>query len=1215
MRHWPATPSALVFILLQQAAVAGETGPREKYGDIEVLRDRWGVAHVYSGTDAGAMYGLGWSTAEDRGFQMHYKLRTIQGRLAEVIGDVKKARRSETALQNDRKMRTFGFYRAANQLIANLDDESVALLTAYSEGVNDYFTRHGDDLHYLFKRLKLTPEPWTPADCIVSWWHLAQFFATDGTRDLIAYRNATSGGPRNRRGGGARRRPRSERVEKKLPLLGPDDSTAVVREESVSRAWVEEVRKFASAHGLTGEGSGGAGGPKFSHAWAVGGTKTTTGSAVLVSDPQTNVTNPSLFYEFHFSGKTFNARGVGVPGSPVILIGWNRHVAWGMTALGADQADLFRLQTDSSRPDAYFLDGQWHPMETIREQIKIKGAPSRAFEIKTTRFGPVATEFCFARPDEPSVALRRIPVCETDRETIQGAMAMLRAKDVHEFLDALGAWRFPTANVVFADRHGNVGYSVAGAIPVRSARAPQNGRQAHDGTSARFDWQGFVPQRLLPHVVNPERGYVLSANHRPVGAFYPIPLGVSTGSGGDTIRSWRLRERLEAKIKFTPRDVLDIHYDSVNPARRQIVALGLYLRDLPGRDLSEGARAALQHLESWHLAGASVDLDSPGAALAAQINTLFRFSTTDLASKYGGGPSGLAYFLKDVAARTSVTGEVDLDALEQEFIDNALAGAWRRCRQLYGSEIADWDERARKAVEERTLGYYASLDGFGSLDPARDISVPALSCVDGDTIRSQAAQAYSQWVNLGDVDAARSILPVGVSERPGRPSRLSNYEDWKAGKLHPAPLSRQAVEKHVRSRESLAQPPRILADAAERIEHYRKGPVAVRVVDASGRPVRGADVTVRQSGHEFLFGCNIFLHGKVGSPADEQKYRSRFAALFNFATLPFYWSGYEPISTHPQHVDRRRVVEWCREQGISVKGHPLVWNHPAGVPRWLPDDPSEVRSLSEARVADCVERFARKIDIWDVVNEATDPYRFEENAVARAMRETGKIDWTVRSFLAARRANTSALLLINDYRTDKAYADLISKLVDAAGNRIYDAIGIQSHLHGGAWEPRRTWEICDRFARFGVPLHFTETTIVSGRREDRRRWGSTLAELEEIQAREIVRFYTTLFSHPAVEAITWWDFADRRAWQGAPAGLLRKDLSAKPAYDRLLDLVRGRWWTDDTARTGKEGEIRLRAFYGSYEIRAKKGDRHAVVRTEHRRAEGRLEVRLTLPGV
>jgi len=189
----------LLCLAVQRASHAAEP-PAAAAGQVssapaEVLRDRWGIPHVFATTDAGAFYGLGYATAEDRAFQMTYSLRIIQGRLAETVGEVRMMNRSETSVDSDRKMRTFGFHRAAQRTAANLDPETRALLQSYCDGVNDYFAQHREDLHPLFARLGVKPEPWTPADCLASWWHLGQFFATDGTRELIVERNATGPGP------------------------------------------------------------------------------------------------------------------------------------------------------------------------------------------------------------------------------------------------------------------------------------------------------------------------------------------------------------------------------------------------------------------------------------------------------------------------------------------------------------------------------------------------------------------------------------------------------------------------------------------------------------------------------------------------------------------------------------------------------------------------------------------------------------------------------------------------------------------------------------------------------------------------------------------------------------------------------------------------------------------------------------------------------------
>ncbi len=190
--------------------------------------------------------------------------------------------------------------------------------------------------------------------------------------------------------------------------------------------------------------------------------------------------------------------------------------------------------------------------------------------------------------------------------------------------------------------------------------------------------------------------------------------------------------------------------------------------------------------------------------------------------------------------------------------------------------------------------------------------------------------------------------------------------------------------------------------------------------------------------------------------------------------------------------------------------------------------------------------------------------------------------------------NPDATLLINDYRTDPAYAKLLRDLTAKMGSRPFDVLGLQSHMHGGVWTNAKIWETCERFRTFDVPLHFTELTVLSGqagweRAREGGQWPST-PEGEQRQAAEVVRIYTMLFSHPAVAAITWWDLCDRHAWQRAPAGLLRKDLSAKPAYTQLHDLIKSQWWTRTKLQTDKAGQVTFRGFRGDYRVQVRRPD-------------------------
>jgi len=388
----------------------------------------------------------------------------------------------------------------------------------------------------------------------------------------------------------------------------------------------------------------------------------------------------------------------------------------------------------------------------------------------------------------------------------------------------------------------------------------------------------------------------------------------------------------------------------------------------------------------------------------------------------------------------------------------------------------------------------------------------------------------------------------------------------------------------------------ILDQAEARIEKYRKGNAVLKLAGPDGKPLQnGLALKIEQKRHKFLFGCNIFKLGRCRTPEDNTAYEKRFAALLNFATLPFYWWNYERRQGQPDDERTNQIVRWCKAENITTKGHPLAWNYVD--PRWLPGDPDKAMQLQLKRIVRCVQKFKDDIDIWDVVNEATHYDREQIKKAApiltEAIRKMGVGAYVREAFKTARQANPKATLLINDYRTDPAYAEkVISELLDENDRPLYNVIGIQSHMHGGYWPIRKTWEVCERFAKFGKPLHFTETTLISGeqgwelrkQREDPNfRWIST-PEGEKRQARQVAEFYRILFSHPAVEAITWWDFTDQNAWQQAPAGLVRADMTPKPAYNELERLIKGQWWTKTQTTTDAGGNTRFRGFLGEYEV-------------------------------
>jgi penicillin amidase len=775
-----ASPDAAAEDSVAEDSVAESSSASQPgFKAVELLRDQWGIPHVFAATDEGAMYGLGYASAEDRGFQMHYNLRQIQGRMAEVFGNRPMTAGGESTLHMDRRMRTIGYYRSATAVAQKLDKRTKSLLAAYCQGVNHWFAQHPERAHPFFEKFGLEREPWTPADCIASHWFLGQFFAGDGLDELANRRANLAGAP------------------------GPpaanfivDEAASIVKRKDVSDNWVKAVESYAATLKLPQPVPAAHDGPKFSHAWVVGGSRTTSGKSVLVGDPQTPILNPSLFYEFHVCGDTINSRGIAAPGTPGIMIGWTEHFAWSVTALGADQADLFRLETDRDHPNQYKLDGVWRDMQLHREKIFVKDGSPEELTVRLTHFGPVVSSIADRLDSEAEVALRRVPLSITDSETIQGFFGMMTAKTMPEFTQALAYWSFPSTNLVFGNRDGDIGYWLQAGIPARpSADDKHHGQATADGSLSSNDWRGLVPHALLPHVINPSDGWIASGNHRAIESFYPIRTGVGKGSNGHSIRSFRLYERLAEKAKFQSRDVLDMHFDMTNPGRRIVVRAGLHLRDQQRAQLSQEAQLAIDELRPWHAAGAKLDLGQRGAALAGQIPLEFRTHVTPLAEEFGGGQGGLVKWLRDIDQRLDQGPAVVLSEAEVRFVDGALAAGWKKSQAAFGADPAQWNRRASAESQKQMRGYMNHMNNLGSLDTAYDLPTPELFCIDGTTIRSQGSQAYTQYVPFDDLDRAQSLLPPGNSERPDSPWRTATAEIWARGELHPAPLSRSAVEQ------------------------------------------------------------------------------------------------------------------------------------------------------------------------------------------------------------------------------------------------------------------------------------------------------------------------------------------------------------------------------------------------------------------------------------
>jgi GH35 family endo-1,4-beta-xylanase len=380
------------------------------------------------------------------------------------------------------------------------------------------------------------------------------------------------------------------------------------------------------------------------------------------------------------------------------------------------------------------------------------------------------------------------------------------------------------------------------------------------------------------------------------------------------------------------------------------------------------------------------------------------------------------------------------------------------------------------------------------------------------------------------------------------------------------------------------------------IERNRKGEVTLRVVDAAGQPVAGAAVAVRQKTHDFLFGCNAFVLGQLGSPERDRLYEETFTKVFNFATVPIYWKGTEPrqgalrYQEGGEDIWRRpptdRFIPFGKKYGLTLKAHPMLWHDHN--PDWLPNDSEALKAVYRKRFKELSSRYAKDITFWEVVNESqichtNFPFYAEDR---------GYVAWAFRE--AAPLFGDANLLMINDITqfseqlpAQNAYYKQVQGLLDQ-GVRI-QGVGLQFHLwfeprlmeqHVAAkrYLPGRMLDVYEAFAALGRPLYITEITVPTPQGADG----------EAVQAEVVRNLYRLWFSAPAMAGVTYWNLGDSMAHDKentAAAGLVDKELKPKASYRALHELVSQTWRSSAAGKAGADGTLKFRGFFGTYDVR------------------------------
>ena len=395
---------------------------------------------------------------------------------------------------------------------------------------------------------------------------------------------------------------------------------------------------------------------------------------------------------------------------------------------------------------------------------------------------------------------------------------------------------------------------------------------------------------------------------------------------------------------------------------------------------------------------------------------------------------------------------------------------------------------------------------------------------------------------------------------------------------------------------------KLLKQAEENIEKYRKGDVVIQFLNPEGKALNNATVEITQQGHDFLFGCIIFDLIRNENTYREELFKQQFKRIFNLAVFPFYWPGYERTQGMPAWESMLSTIEWCKLNGITTKGHPLVWACRSGTPQWLRKyTVDETEELLKSRVFNIVSGFEDKIELWDVVNEPVnvktwrnkieDMDNLNDWGVEDPINEVA--DYVEKALQWAHQANPEATLVINEYRTiadlkvRDRYYQLLKELKDR--NAPFNNIGIQAHEPRQEWfNPVELWKTFDLYSSLGFTIHITELHPQSSGVDITGGW-RTGQWTPEAQTEFTEQFVKLCFGHPAVASINWWGFSDRNIWLPG-GGLVDEEYRPKPVYEMLDELINETWNTHLKTELDKDGIVSFRGFFGKYDIKVNTAD-------------------------
>lgn len=721
-----------VVLLPQQSVPTRQLRVTGLKDSVEVLRDHWGVPHIYAKNSDDLFFAQGYITAHDRLFQLDLWRRIGTGKLAEVLGP--------QYLRRDRMARLVRYRGDWEREWQSYSPDAKAIAIAFTNGINAYIRSLHGERPKEFQIAGFDPGLWAPEDVT------ARVAGLLMTGNLLAEVNRTLDVKQLGLATDARFFP----PEPAIPLLLPKGLDVA----DITPAIVKDYLAAIGAIHFPGE--------QGSNNWVVDGTMTRTGKPILANDPHRGIELPSLRKTVHLVAPGWDVIGAGEPALPGIALGHNENIAWGFTIVGIDQQDLYVETVNPADATQYLSRGQWKKFDVEQQAVAVKGEGRKDIELKYTVHGPVIYE------DEArhrAYALKWVGTAAGGAGYLP-ALKLARTKNWTEFRAAVANYKIPSENLVYADREGNIGWIAAGQAPIRNG---WTGLFPVPGESGKYEWSGFLPSTENPATYNPARHFVATANHDILPAGYGHVLGYAWAPPA---RYNRIVEMLTSGGKFDVDDFARMQQDTVSLPARDFLVL------LKGWHPAEGSEAAAVRasLLSWDC---NVTMESKAALLyEVWIEHLHQAVL----------PKGIASVR---LAPDVLLNEVKASPERNELLEKTLESSLAEIRKRLGADEAEWKwGNLHKAYFRNPLGA-ASLDLPAHARPGDAYTVNATG---GNNYSQTNGASYREVLDLSDWDRSVMTNVPGESGNPADPHYGDLIDGWADGHYHPMPFSRKAVE-------------------------------------------------------------------------------------------------------------------------------------------------------------------------------------------------------------------------------------------------------------------------------------------------------------------------------------------------------------------------------------------------------------------------------------